>query len=615
VKNEAELKKLFPRFKKNLNERLSAATSSTLESEFLAWWCETNYDGYVSLDYTDGRGDGKIDAVVQRPNGDLIAIQAKYNDGYAKIPADVDRCPLESWEPFDILAIPAFRNRNKFDEYVQAQNITTETRVIYEKLFDLYQITPHKVRFEFITTYDRPKNIEERLANLHATDFCEINSIMSLFQLQEHHQSPPAPDLELTVEENNMIVKDDRNFNIVSYLAEVNLKEIIKYMKDHYPDYSIISKNVRTFLKSGSQTINEDIRLTYEDEPEEFFYSHNGITILCEALTKSETTTSKTKFTLKQPNVINGGQTIMTLRDVSQSKINEKATVLVKIFEIEHNKDSEKLIDKIIYRTNQQNAIYWHNLRANDKSQYILGKHFLRRDVYYERRQNEAKLNKSKIKAGKLMTVGIQEMAQVLKICMDGAAGVVYAMQKKKKLFANADLFYEIFNIEPDAAFFQIVLFKLVDTICADLKKGGDMKFVKRTIFAIIYSALTDYSLLSRTEFDDYVTQINADRQIFNYKIDKVKYNLLKSVCSDLFKICVKEQKAVLAKRKKKKVEPKTAATLRIFISEVGVNTTVFDKAGKLTPIQRGKKKNLKKETITAFDKIFTYRSNPSFPM
>ena len=67
------------------------------------------------------------------------------------------------------------------------------------------------------------------------------------------------------------------------------------------------------------------------------------------------------------------------------------------------------------------------------------------------------------------------------------------------------------------------------------------MKFVKRTIFAIIYSALTDYSLLSRTEFDDYVTQINADRHIFNYKIDKVKYNLLKSVCSDLFKICVKE--------------------------------------------------------------------------
>ena len=86
MRNEGELKKLFPKFKKHLNERLSQATNSTLEFEFLAWWCETNYDGYVSLDYTDAKGDGKIDAVVQRPNGDLIAVQAKYNDGYAKIP-------------------------------------------------------------------------------------------------------------------------------------------------------------------------------------------------------------------------------------------------------------------------------------------------------------------------------------------------------------------------------------------------------------------------------------------------------------------------------------------------------------------------------------------------
>ena len=155
MRNEGELKKLFPKFKKHLNERLSQATNSTLELEFLAWWCETSYEGYVTLDYTDASGDGKIDAVVQRPNGELIAIQAKYNDGYAKIPADVDTCDLGYWEPFDLIAIPAFKNQSKFDAYIQSQNITTEKKVIYEKLFDVYQRTPHKVKFEFVTNKAR----------------------------------------------------------------------------------------------------------------------------------------------------------------------------------------------------------------------------------------------------------------------------------------------------------------------------------------------------------------------------------------------------------------------------------------------------------------------------
>ena len=603
MRNETELKKLFPKFKRHLNDRLSQATNTTLEFEFLSWWCETNYEGYVRLDYTDASGDGKIDAVVQRPNGELIAIQAKYNDGYAQIPADVDRCSITNWEPFDLIAIPAFRNRNKFDAYIQSQSIPTEKKVIYEKIFDVYQRTPHKVKFEFVTTYDVPRNIEDKLTNLFPANFLSVNSVMSLFQLQEHHQSPPAPDLVLTVDESNTIVKEDTNFKIISYLAEVNLKEIIKYMQDNYPDYSIISKNVRTFLKSGSRTINENIRLTYEDEPDEFFYSHNGITILCEALTKSATTTSKTKFTLAQPNVINGGQTIMTLRDVSSTKINDDGTVLVKIFEIENNKDNEKLKDKIIYRTNQQNAIHWHNLRANEESQYILGKHFLRRDVYYERRQNEAKLNKSKIKASKLLTVGIQEMAQILKICQDGPDGVVFAMQKKKQLFADEALFEEVFNIEPDVGFFQMMLFKLVDTICADLKKGSDMKFVKRTIFALIYFALKDSSILPLADFDDYVTQVNANRHIFNYKIARSKFIDLRSICSDLFKICIKEQKAVLRKRKKRKVEIKTAATPRIFISEVPINEVIFGKVGKAK----------RRKILSAVDKIFTHSSNPAF--
>lgn len=69
----------------------------------MSWWCETNYEGHVSLEYTDAKGYGKIDTVVQRPNVKIIVIQAKYNDRYAKAVADVNTCPNDMWEPFDMM--------------------------------------------------------------------------------------------------------------------------------------------------------------------------------------------------------------------------------------------------------------------------------------------------------------------------------------------------------------------------------------------------------------------------------------------------------------------------------------------------------------------------------
>mgnify|MGYP001444411484 CR=1 FL=1 len=241
MQNESELKKIFPKFKKNLNERISEATGTTREFEFLSWWCETAYEGYVTLDYTDASGDGKIDAVVQRPNGEWIVIQAKYNDGYSKTPPDVNRCPREQWEPFDLIAVPAFRNENKFEYYIKSQNIPREKRAIYEKVFHAYQKDSRKVVFEFVTTYDVPKNIEQVLTNIKPQNFCYINDIMSLFNLQQHHQSPPANDLVLTIEQDNVISKQDNDYKINSYLAEVNLKQIIKYMKDNFPDLLMAS--------------------------------------------------------------------------------------------------------------------------------------------------------------------------------------------------------------------------------------------------------------------------------------------------------------------------------------------------------------------------------------
>ena len=225
----------------------------------------------------------------------------------------------------------------------------------------------------------------------------------------------------------------------------------------------------------------------------------------------------------------------------------------------------------------------------------------MRRDVYYERRQNEAKLNKSKIKAGKLITIGIQEAAQILKICQDGSDGVVFAVQKKKKLFEIETIFNDVFDIEPDTAFFQIMLFRLIDSLCSELKKGGDMKYVKRTIFSIIYSTLKDNSYVSLRTFDNYVSQVNADRFIFNNKANKAKFTDLRNVCDWLFRICEQEQKELFRKDPTRKI----AATLKIFISDADINKKVERRAEKMTSITTSKRKNIKNEIVGAFTTIF----------
>lgn len=598
MKNQAELEKLFPSFQKMLNERYGKANGSSIETEFLKWWVETNYDGYARVEYTDAKGDGKIDAVVHKINGQIVVIQSKYNDGYSKLKPKVVTCPPESWEGFDTITIPAFQNVTKFNEYLKAQTIPTNKKLVYQNVFNAFQKDCLDVKFELITTFDRPINLEKRLAFLDPINFQSINSIMSLFQLEKNFQSPAAADLDLTVNPHNVLTKSDKGFGIMSIVTEIKLKEIIDYMKKHYPDYYIISKNVRTQLKSGKGTINENIRLTYETYPKEFWYSHNGITILCEELRRTEISPTKQKYTLHMPNIINGAQTVFTLRDVEQNKINDEATVLVKIFEIEHNKKSDKLVNHIIFRTNQQNPIQWHNLRANELSQYKLAKHCLQRDVFYERRQNEAKLNKSKIQAGNLAVVDIQEMAQILEICKDGAKGVVKAVQGKKKLFEKEHVFDDLFNIELDTAFFQFVLYRLIQSLLKQLDKY-DIKYVTRTIFGIVYETISDPKLVDNKTFGKWLSIVNDNRYVLHYKSNPKAFKKLKKLCGDLYQLCENERKII----QKTRGRNTGAERLSIFIKEIDANEVVFKKSGKY---RFGKKKqNLKLEVTKAFKDIF----------
>lgn len=133
--------------------------------------------------------------------------------------------------------------------------------------------------------------------------------------------------------------------------------------------YPIFDKNIREYL--GNKGVNKSIYQTLLDEEDRknFFYYNNGITVICDRMTKIVTQPSdynmNAAFTIDNPQIVNGCQTVNSiyeaLKNIDPDNLekNFKDTfVMLKILEInrEDNGD-DKLYKDIVKYTNSQNSI------------------------------------------------------------------------------------------------------------------------------------------------------------------------------------------------------------------------------------------------------------------
>ena len=133
--------------------------------------------------------------------------------------------------------------------------------------------------------------------------------------------------------------------------------------------YPIFDKNIREYL--GNKGVNKSIYQTLLDEEDRknFFYYNNGITVICDRMTKIVTQPSdynmNAAFTIDNPQIVNGCQTVNSiyeaLKNIDPDNLekNFKDTfVMLKILEI-NREDSgdDKLYKEIVKYTNSQNSI------------------------------------------------------------------------------------------------------------------------------------------------------------------------------------------------------------------------------------------------------------------
>ena len=95
------------------------------------------------------------------------------------------------------------------------------------------------------------------------------------------------------------------------------------YRESLEKQYPIFDKNIREYL--GNKGINKGIYNTLQDvnDRKNFFYYNNGITIICDSMTKIETQPSdynmNAKFYITNPQVVNGCQTVNSIYEYLQN--------------------------------------------------------------------------------------------------------------------------------------------------------------------------------------------------------------------------------------------------------------------------------------------------------
>lgn len=119
----------------------------------------------------------------------------------------------------------------------------------------------------------------------------------------------------------------------------------------------LFSDNIRDFI--GSTEVNDSIRNTIENKPQNFLYFNNGITILCQSFNKKPIALSRDmgQFEIKDLKIVNGAQTVGSIGHSSDKSLEnlESVKVFVKIISLEDAPDG--LGNSITQFTNTQNKI------------------------------------------------------------------------------------------------------------------------------------------------------------------------------------------------------------------------------------------------------------------
>lgn len=275
--------------------------------------------------------------------------------------------------------------------------------------------------------------------------------------------------------------------------------------------------NPRSYLEFEGAKVNTAIRQTILNQTtNEFALFNNGITMLSDDTNINEKIGQKYKAQLivRNPQIINGGQTAFTLSKILEENADEKHNdifngkeVLLKIITLLDNGDNSEvktlkkiqLIDDVSTATNQQTAIIPADRFANESYHVVLQrKIFNSYGILFERKRGEFA---DGINQGYLDPSNIVERNLFFRI--------IYASQGKinkaadKKLFQSYDLSSDLPNnvSQLDDFYFSFLCFRKIHAPNAFLSRKS------RQLYGQIYVMTKLYKPFEKNEFKNVIDE------------------------------------------------------------------------------------------------------------
>ncbi len=133
----------------------------------------------------------------------------------------------------------------------------------------------------------------------------------------------------------------------------------------------LLERNIRRYLGLHKNRVNEGIKdtLLHAERQQNFYFYNNGITMTCTKFRHSALQEENYAVQIEDLQVINGGQTCMTIKETLTQHPDscDNAFVLVRLYEL--GEEDEDLVHEITYATNSQNPVDLRDLRSNDPLQ------------------------------------------------------------------------------------------------------------------------------------------------------------------------------------------------------------------------------------------------------
>lgn len=455
---------------------------------FARWFAKTYFLNPQDLFVSDGSRDGKIDCFFTTHDGRRIT----HHIVNSKFTTDFDRIAPPAFYAEVRYLLNAFEHRESREGYLE-KAVKTELRPRYRQLFQHFDSGNAEVMF---VTNHRCNPGHEAQVRTDALRLFHLDDLLQCLVDDIDGAMPKTPTIDLH-DVHGVLSPDKADTEVATSIIFARLIDFIRYMESD-PFDLLFNRNVRVAISLSQSKVNKAIRDTFKEEPREFAYSNNGITMLCEGQRYDP---GKKVMKLENPRVVNGSQTLHSIRDVPNPSAN--ARVMVRIIEIpppagnameSQIRKRKEVINKIAVRSNQQNPIKNWDLASNDDFQLEVFRYFRNKMYFYERRAREWKLRSRELKSvGIQYGVDIKRLAQLIAAFNWSKAKLGPVTSKKVSELFEADAYEVVQSTVPEMAFQLFLLDGVIWEACNEL--GRERQYLQR-VKSYGYFALC--SLVSR---------------------------------------------------------------------------------------------------------------------